>query len=136
MLVLGSPALASAAPADHQDPTAVVDMFFGKLKAGPSIDAYRGIWTGTLMDKKPGQLQFLADQTDTVLRYYGPVTGWELLREGPGSLHLKDKTYVLRTQGGPIFFRFQLFDDGTHWMISKLTFNDDVDKLASTPVMQ
>lgn len=140
MLAVGVPALATAAPssasADHREPTAVVDLFFSKLKAGPAVEAYRTVWAGTLMDKKAGQLQVIADQTDSVLRYFGPVTGWELLREGPSSAHFQDKTYILRTDGGPLFFRFHLFDNGTRWTISKLTFNDDYDKLSSTPTLQ
>jgi hypothetical protein len=140
MLAIGAPAVASAAPPaanlEHRESTAMVDLFFSKLKSGPAGEAYRAIWAGTLMDKKAGQLQVIADQTDSVLRYYGPITGWELLREGPSSAHFQERTYILRTEGGPLVFRFHLFDNGTRWTISKLTFNDDYDKLSSTPTLQ
>ncbi len=139
-LGVATPLIATAAPStaavDQRDPGAVVEMFFGKMKSGPSIEAYRSIWMGTLMEKKAAQLQVMADQTDSVLRYFGPVTGWELLRSGVSSPHFQERIYVLRTEGGPIFFRFLLFDIGSRWTISKLTFNDDYDKLAVTPNLQ
>ncbi|MDP3853530.1 hypothetical protein [Phenylobacterium sp.] len=133
-------AAAIAAPAavvsTASSPDAPVELFFGKLKAGDAAEAYRAIWAGTLIDRKPGAVQVMSDQTAMVIKYFGPIVGWELLHEGPASPHFRERCYILRTEGGPVFFKFQLYDNGAKWVVTKLTFNDDHDKLQTTPQAQ
>lgn len=131
-LLIAMPMTAAAAA----EPEAPITLFFGKLKAGPSAEAFKAIWTGTLMEKKAGEMQVAADQMDTAIRYFGPVLDWEPIGVGSTSPHFQERYYLLRTRGGPLFFKFTLYENGERWTISKFTFHDDFDKFAVPQVIR
>ena len=102
-----SPSLALAQ--DSAAPDSIASAFFGALKSGQVATAYQNLWRGTLMDKKQADVEFIANQTSTALRTYGPIAGWEEMSSDDLSQSLKSKLYLLRGENGPLFFRLQFY---------------------------
>lgn len=125
--ILAAPLAHAAEPS--ATPEASIALFFGKLKSGPATEAINAIWAGTIADKKAGELRVIADQMDIALRYYGPVIDWQPIGVGHYSPHFQEHYYMLRGRGGPLFFKFHVYDNGAGWMVNKLGYFDDFDKL-------
>jgi hypothetical protein len=104
---------------------AKADSFFAALKAGQTAEAYHKAFEGTLMmQKKQGDMDNAIAQTNAILTYYGHVTGWEFIDADPLSPSFAQARYLVKTEQGPIFFRLQLYNPGTGWVISNISFAD------------
>lgn len=132
--ILAAPAAQAAPPG--ATPEAPIAFFLGKLKSGPASEAFKAIWAGTLAERKPGDMQVAADQMDSAIRYFGPVIDWEEIGVGQTSAHFQERYYLVRGRGGPLFFKFHVYDSGAGWMVTKFVFYDDFDKLAVPAVIR
>ncbi len=119
-----SAAPAAAAQSTSAAPDAKVEAFFSALKDGKAAKAYADAFAGTLMTKKQGELELMISQTETMFRYYGPVLDWEMVKDERVSDHYLVRTYMLRTGEMPMFFKFQLYDNGKAWVIANIFMTD------------
>lgn len=126
-LALAAPSIADA-EADPQIQR-VADGFFGTLKAGQVPKAYQDIWRGTLMERKPADVEAMITQTASALQLYGKVDGWETMSEEVVAPSFRKHTYLVRTEVGPLFFRLQFYRRPTGWIVYRLDFADQVSRL-------
>ena len=127
-------ALAISAPVAAQSaqpspPSAIADTFFKTIQDGDTAKAYGDIWRGTMMQKKQADVENLIAQTDALLKMYGSVIGWELIKDEPVSASLDERTYLVRTANGPIFFKMQFYRAETHWIVSFFSLADSYKNL-------
>jgi hypothetical protein len=123
VLTLTGPVAAIAASLDPaQD--AIVQKFFGELKANRVPAAYATLFSGTVMASKQQEMQMLVAQTSNVLTLYGKVSGWEPVSVNPIAPSFTQAIYLLKTDGVPVFFLFEFYNNGTRWVVTRITFND------------
>lgn len=125
-LVTASPVLAQAAASS---PTALADSFFKTLQTGDATKAYDQIFSSALRTQKAAEVQNLSAQTDIALKYYGKISGWELVREKTISPSFVDRVYLVRAANGPIFYRMQFYKADQTWSLVNIYFNDTYDKI-------
>lgn len=129
-----SPFAARAAEAPEPLPAPVqqkVEAFFGQLKAGKIADAYAQTFAGTLMSKKQADLEQMIGATETGLRYYGAIRDWQLIETQRPVGGFAVAAYLVRVENGPLFARFQFYDNGTKWIVYKITLGDSYEQLKS-----
>lgn len=119
-------ALLIAAPAVAQNvaPDDVANGFFQKLKSGQTAKAYRDLWQGTLMDRKQADVDFVISQTDLIMKAYGPMADWELMKDDVLSPSFRIRTYLVRFDAGALFFKLQFYRAPRGWMVLNLDFRD------------
>lgn len=121
-LVLAAPA--AAQPQSAAGPDAVVEKFFGLIQAGQVSKAYEDVGRGTLMEQKKLELQNVANQTASLLQLYGRIADWELMSEEKWSPSYLERSYLLRTEKGPIFFKMHVYRSISGWVIGNIYFTD------------
>lgn len=126
-------ALLTAAPAVAQTssatPNTIAEGFFQSLKAGNYAKAYQDIWRGTLMDKKQAEVENVISQTAAAFQYFGKADGYELMSEKTLSPSLMERTFLVRAENGPLFFRLLFYHGPSGWRVTKLDFGDDPSRL-------
>lgn len=120
-----SHATTAAAPAPGS-PDAVADAFFRTLQAGQTSRAYADMWAGTLMSKKQADVENLTNQTESILKIYGKIDGWEVMESRELSPSYVERTYLLRTVSAPLFFKFQFYHAPSGWLVAWLNFADSL----------
>lgn len=105
-------------------PTEMADGFFRALQNDQVEKAYKGIWEGTLMDRKQADVENLVSQNMVVLKNYGGVLGWELISETTITPSLIDRVYLVKTQNLPLFYKIQFYRPGPKWQVTNLFFTD------------
>lgn len=132
-LAMASPgvALASAVAtpteltaAQDAEITRLTNDFFGKVKAGRYVEAYKEAFTSPLMRKREADLETVAASTESMFKTYGEVIDWEIMGEELVSRNYVRRMYVVRTLNAPVFFVVEYYFVGNKWMILKITFND------------
>lgn len=126
-LALTTPAVVAAQTS--ATPEQMADTFFAALKAGDPARAYKGLWHGTLMDKQQAQVEFVITQTSVALQTYGPIDGWELISEKIHSESYKERIYLVRADGAPLFFKLKFYRGPHGWMVHQLDFRDKLEAL-------
>jgi opacity protein-like surface antigen len=124
MLALSSPVPAAAAGLNPQQ-DALLQSFFGELKANRAANAYSALFAGTNTMSKQQEMQILIGQTSSVLSIYGKVTGWEPIRIEETSPSFTQALYLLKTEGVPVFFKFEFYNNGSKWTITRVNFQDN-----------
>jgi hypothetical protein len=129
-LVAGPMAGAQAAtavpmPAGAADElTAQSDVFFGKLKAGQVAEAYKALFAKSAMEKKQSDVEQLVSMTEQALKFYGPVAGWELVKEEAASAYIVKRTYELRTEQVPLIWTVYYYRNAKGWTVLAVSFSD------------
>ena len=108
---------------------AKVDGFMGLLKAGKVADAYNQAFAGTLMSKKQADLEQMIAATETGLRYYGAVRDWQVIETRRPVGGFAVATYLVRVENGPLFVRFQFYDNGARWIVYNVALQDNYDQM-------
>lgn len=127
-----SPFAARAADAPEPPPAAVqakIDTFLGQLKAGKVAEAYGQAFAGTLMSKKQAEVEQAIAGTQNGLRYYGALHDWQLVRTERPAGGFVAAIYLARLEDGPLFLRFQAYDNGAKWILYNITFSDNFDTM-------
>jgi hypothetical protein len=121
-LVLATPAMAQLQ--SSAGPDAVVEKFFGLIQAGQVSKAYEDIGRGTLMEQKKLEIQNVANQTASMLQLYGRIVDWELMSEDKWSASYLERSYLMRAEKGPIFFKMHVYRSVSGWVIGNIYFTD------------
>lgn len=123
-------AKAGAQPQPDPEIERVVDGFFKGLQSGAVRKTYEGMWRGTPMDQKRPELDTIVTQTETALKAYGKIDGWEPMAEKTIAPSLRQHTYLVRAAVGPLFFRLELYRKPVAgWTIYRVDFADQVGRL-------
>ena len=131
IVLAGALALASPAFAQSTGPDAVADTLFGLIRSGEIAKAYDGLGRGTVLDQKKLELQNVANQTTAALQIYGKVLDWELMSEKKLSQSYVARSYLLRTERGPIFFNLHLYRGAQGWTVLNIYFTDILKNLTA-----
>jgi len=128
--LLFAPLAARAETAAPLPATALVrvDAFLAQLKAGKVADGYNKVFAGTLMSKKQADLEQMIAQTETALKYYGPVRDWQPMGQTHAAPGFATASYLVRAENAPLFMRFQLYDNGDHWIVYLVQLTDTFDQ--------
>jgi len=105
-----------------------VEGFMAALKAGKVAEGYNKAFAGTLMSKKQADLEQMIAQTETALKYYGPVRDWQPIGHTRAAPGFATASYLVRTENAPMFMRFQLYDGGDHWIVYMIQLTDTYDQ--------
>jgi hypothetical protein len=116
-----------APAASFASPDALADAYFGSLKSG-SFDVESNRLLAPLMAQKPAEVQNLIAQTNIVMRMYGKVRGWEMMRERALSPSFVERFYLLKLDG-PIFYRIMFYKSDGDWTIYSVSFFDQYEKV-------
>jgi hypothetical protein len=125
-------AIVLTGPAHAQDatpPDKIADSFFRYLQTGQFTKAYQDVWRGTPMDKKQADVETITTQTASALQIYGKIDGWEFVSEKVVAPSFQERTYLLRTDRGPLFFRMQFYRRPTGWSVYRIDFADTLPRL-------
>jgi hypothetical protein len=108
-----------------------VDAFLAQLKAGKVAAGYDKAFAGTLMSKKQADLEQMVAQTETALKYYGAVRDWQPMGQTHAAPGFATASYLVRTENAPMFMRFQLYDNGDHWIVYLIQLTDTYDQTST-----
>lgn len=130
-LVLIAPSLAhaeglTALPAIQE---AMVTRFFKELQTGAATKAYADLVTEEISQKKPQEMQYLVQQTNSAMSIYGKINGWEFMSAKALSPSYIQAYYLVRMPTAPIFFKFDFYKTDTKWTVIRVFFMDDYSKL-------
>jgi len=121
-LLSATPAFAQSAAA--RTPDSLANAFFKGLQTGPALKAYNDMWQGTLMSKKQADVENAAAQTDNAFRIYGKLVDWEKMSTEQVSPSFIISTFLVRTEGAPIFFKMQFYHAPAGWMVAYVNLAD------------
>jgi hypothetical protein len=72
------------------------------------------------------QAKGMREQTQKALDAYGPVTGYELVREEKLGTHLMRRTYILAGETLPLRWKFYFYNPGDRWRLIDLRIDDAI----------
>lgn len=108
----------------ERTPDTIVDTFFKGLQAGKTSEAVLGVFPPVMAEKKRGDLDTLAVQIDSYLRWYGEVEGWDLVSEDAATPYFKRRIYLMRTLNGPTFWTIYLYRGSSGWVATGVNMSD------------
>jgi hypothetical protein len=108
-------------------PDEIVGTFFEALKADRVDPAYDTLKAEFAMaDRGDAEAQGMRTQTQKALDAYGPVLGYELVREEKLGTHLLRRTYVLIGQVLPLRWKFYFYNPEDRWLLIDLRIDDGI----------
>jgi hypothetical protein len=115
------------APAPAQagrTPDEIIQVFFDALKADRVEDAYGTLHSQFALQDRGGEAKKMAEQTQRALDAYGPVVGYELVREEKLGTHLMRRTYLLNGKNLPLRWQFYFYQAEKDWQLIDLRVDD------------
>jgi hypothetical protein len=121
--------LAASAPTPanlpKRTPDEIIATFFDAIKADHVDAAYDTLHAEFQMaggDQEKG----MREQTQKALDAYGPVTGYELVREEKLGTHLMRRTYILTGETLPLRWKFYFYNPNDRWKLIDLRIDDAI----------
>lgn len=100
--------------------------FFDALKADRVDEAYETLNAEFAMAEHSEQARSMRRQTQKALDAYGPVLGYELVREEMLGTHLLRRTYVLAGEQLPLRWKFYFYKPIDRWKLIDLRIDDAI----------
>lgn len=120
------PAPAIAANLPKRTPEEIVGQFFDALKADRVDAAYDTLNAEFAMADRADESKTMRAQTQKALDAYGPVLGYEMIREEPLGTHLLRRTYVLTGEQLPLRWKFYFYKPTDRWKLIDLRIDDAI----------
>lgn len=105
-------------------PDEVVETFFNTLKADRVDDAYNALDQQFVLQDRSEEANRMREQTQKAIDAYGPVVGYELLKEEKLGTHLIRRTYLLVGEGLPMRWRFYFYRAEKDWQLIDMRVDD------------
>lgn len=122
--------LASHSPTPNsgpaRSPDEIVGTFFDTLKADHVDAAYDTLNAEFTMSDKSGQASSMREQTQKALDTYGPMLGYELVKEEKLGTHLLRRTYILTGESLPLRWKFYFYKASDRWNLIDLRIDDAI----------
>jgi hypothetical protein len=119
--------LPSPTPANlpKRTPDEIVSTFFDTIKAD-RVDAAYDTLNAEFQMAGGDQEKGMREQTQKALDAYGPVTGYELVREEKLGTHLLRRTYILTGETLPLRWKFYFYNPNDRWKLIDLRIDDAI----------
>lgn len=111
--------------APKRTPDEIVATFFDKLEAD-RVDAAFDTLDAEFQMASGDQGRSMREQTQKALDAYGPVTGYELVREEKLGTHIMRRTYILTGETLPLRWKFYFYNPGKRWKLIDLRIDDAI----------
>lgn len=118
------PAIAADRP--KRTPDEIVSQFFAALKADRVDAAYDALNAEFALADRAEESKTMRAQTQKALDAYGPVHGFEMIREEPLGTHLLRRTYVLAGEQLPLRWKFYFYKPDDRWRLIDLRIDDAI----------
>lgn len=105
-------------------PDEIIQTFFDALKADRVEAAYSTLHSQFALQDRGGEAKKMEEQTQRALDAYGPVTGYELVREEKFGSHLMRRTYLLAGKNLPLRWQFYFYQAEKDWQLIDLRVDD------------
>lgn len=106
-------------------PDEIVATFFESIKAD-RVDAAYDTLNAEFQMAGGDQEKGMREQTQKALDAYGPVTGYELVREEKLGTHLMRRTYILAGETLPLRWKFYFYNPSDRWKLIDLRIDDAI----------
>ncbi len=108
-------------------PDEIIATFFESLKADRVDAAYDTLKAEFAMaDRGDEEARGMRTQTQKALDAYGPVHGYELVREEKLGTHLMRRTYLLVGDVLPLRWKFYFYQPSDRWLLIDLRIDDAI----------
>jgi hypothetical protein len=108
-------------------PDEIIATFFASLKADRVDAAYDTLKAEFAMaDRGENEAKGMRTQTQKALDAYGPVLGYELVREEKLGTHLMRRTYLLVGETLPLRWKFYFYQPADRWLLIDLRIDDAI----------
>ena len=106
-----------------------IDAFFQELQKGEIEAAYEKVVQGSLILKKPQQVQNLINQTNNGISLYGGVLSHELFSAHCVGDTLAKAIYISKNTNYPLRWFFVFYKAADEWVLITIEFDDDIEAL-------
>jgi hypothetical protein len=114
-------------PAPARSPDEVASAFFDLLKADKVDAAYDTLKMELgIAERSPDEARKMREQTQKALDAYGPVAGYEMIREEKLGAHLMRRSYLLIGAVLPLRWKFYFYKPADRWMLIDLRIDDGI----------
>jgi hypothetical protein len=108
-------------------PDEIIDAFFSTIKADRVDAAYDTLKSEFAMaDRGDEEARGMRTQTQKALDAYGPVLGYELVREEKLGTHLMRRTYLLIGEVLPLRWKFYFYQPADRWLLIDMRIDDAI----------
>jgi hypothetical protein len=111
-----------------QNPTEVLDLFFGALKANQIDSAYDSLVKNTIIADRADDVKSLKTKTKQALDSYGPISGYEVVDEKVVGTCLIRRTCISLNSDLPLRWRFYFYKSDA-WRLVDIRIDDGLVEL-------
>ncbi len=115
-----------------KEPIEFAEEFFSSVKAGNVAGAYDNLFAGSgILDMKKQAMDMAKLRTESGLKLYGAILGFEKIREEKINDIIVRLVYILKSEKMPTVWEIYFYKPKADWFCANILFNDQFQFLDS-----